>query len=92
MLYVPSMTSNLIGVCRLLAKRYNMKIEKKHMKVYHIDGRLILKAPLADNKTFKVDINQVDHNCLASIVEEDKNWLWHHRYDHINFRSLCMLN
>lgn len=73
-LYVPSMTSNLISVCQLLARGYNMKIEKNHMKVYHSDERLILKAPLAGNKIFKVEINPVDHKCLASTVEEDKNW------------------
>lgn len=43
------------------------------MKVYHGDGRLILKVPLADNMTFKVEINTDDHKCLASIAEEDKN-------------------
>ena len=68
-LYVPSMTSNLISVGQLLVKGYNMKIEKNHMKVYHSDGRLILKAPLADNRTFKVAINPVDHKCLASTAE-----------------------
>lgn len=43
------------------------------MKVYHGDERLILKAPWEDNGTFKVDINMVDHKCLASNIEEDKN-------------------
>lgn len=50
-----------------------MKIEKNHMKVYHSDDMLILKAHLADNMTFKVDNNPVDHKCLASTTEEDKN-------------------
>lgn len=73
--YVPSMTSNLISVGKLLAKGYNMKLENNLMKVYHGDGRLILKAPLADNRTFKEEINTVDHKCLSSTVREDKNWL-----------------
>lgn len=69
------MTSNLISVDQLLAKAYNMKIENNHMKVYHNDVRLVLKAPLAGNKNFKVEINPVDHKCLASTAEEDKKWL-----------------
>ena len=72
-LHVPSMTSNLISVGQLLTKWYNMKIEKHHIKVYHRDWRLILKAPLADNMTFKVEINLVDHKCISSTVKEDKN-------------------
>lgn len=38
-LYVPSMISNLISICQLLAKGYNVKLEKNHMKVYDDDGR-----------------------------------------------------
>lgn len=34
----------------------------------------------------------VDHHCLASIAIEDKNWLWHHKYGHLNFIGLGMLN
>ena len=86
------MTSNLISVGQLLAKGFRMKLERNEMKVYRADGRLIMKAPLAENKTFKVELNTSDHKCLASTTEEDKNWLWHHRYGHLNFRSLGMLN
>lgn len=69
---VPSMTSNLISIGQLLAKEYNMKLEKNRMKVYNGEGRVILKEPLSDNKTFKVEINMV-YQCLASIYVEDKN-------------------
>src|ERR1044072_8317300 len=91
-LYVSSMTSNLISVGQLLAKGFKMKLERNQMKVYRADERLIMKAPLAENKTFKVELNTSDHKCLASTTEEDKNWLWHHKYGHLNFRSLCMIN
>lgn len=62
------------------------------MKVFDGEGRLIMRASLADNKTFKIEINMVDHQCLASTAVEDKNWLWHHKYGHLNFRSLSVLN
>lgn len=48
------MTSNLISICQLLAKGCNMKVEENMMKVYNGEGRIIMKAPLSDNKTFKV--------------------------------------
>lgn len=58
------------------------------------DGEVILnmRASLGENKTFKVEINMVDYQCLASTVAKEKNWLWHHKYRHLNFRSLDMLN
>lgn len=73
MLYVHSMTINLISRGQLIAKRYNIKLEKNQIKVYHGDVRLILKAPLAYNMTFKVEINIVDRKYLASTAEEDNN-------------------
>lgn len=72
-LYVPSMINNLINTSQLLFKGYNMNLEENHMKVYNGEGRMILKAPLADNKTFKVEINTVDHQCLTPTAIEDKN-------------------
>lgn len=42
------------------------------MKVYNGKGRMILKAPLVDNKTFKIEINMVDHQCLALTTVEDR--------------------
>lgn len=91
-LCVPSMTSNLISIGQLLAKGYNMKLEENQMNVYNGEGRIILKTPLADNKTFKILIHVFDHKCLASTIVEDKNWLCHHRYVHLSFRGLSILN
>lgn len=69
------MTSNLIIIGQLLAKTYNMKLENYQIKVHDGKGMLIMKAPLVDNNTFKVEINTVDHKCLTSTAVEDKNWL-----------------
>lgn len=62
------------------------------MNVYNSEGRMVLKASLEDNKTFKVEINTVDHKCLASTIVKDKNWIWHHMFGHLNFRGLGMFN
>ncbi|XP_058752120.1 uncharacterized protein LOC131625257 [Vicia villosa] len=72
-LYLPSMTSNLISIGQLLAKEYNIKVEKKLMWVYDGNESLIMKTPLTENKTFKVEINTVDHMCLSSTIVEDTN-------------------
>ncbi|XP_050897457.1 uncharacterized protein LOC127104311 [Lathyrus oleraceus] len=72
-LYVPFMTCNLISISQLLAKGYNMKMVVNQMKVFVSEGRLILRVPFVENKTFKIEINMVDHKCLSSTVKEDNN-------------------
>lgn len=36
-------------------------------------------------------INMLDRKCIASTLIEDKNCIWHQRYDHLNFMSLNLM-
>nr|KYP32045.1 Retrovirus-related Pol polyprotein from transposon TNT 1-94 [Cajanus cajan] len=90
-LYVPKMKSNLLSLGQLLEKGYTMTLKDKVLKVFDCNNKLILKAPLSSNRTFKVGI-QVDGNqCLVSRVAHE-GWTWHQRYGHLNFKSLDMLS
>ncbi|RDX95309.1 hypothetical protein CR513_22188, partial [Mucuna pruriens] len=42
------------------------------------------------NKTFKIGIQSGGSHCLAAVIE-DQNWLWHLRFEHLNFKSLSLL-
>ena len=53
MLYVPSMSRNLISLGQLLEKNYTMKLENLDLKVFDAETRLILKASLSNNKNLK---------------------------------------
>jgi len=75
-LYVPNMRSNLISIGQLLQKCYTMKVEAQIMKVFDSKNRLILKAPLSKQRTFKININVIEDKCLLSEVKSE-NWLWH---------------
>ena len=90
-LYVPNMKSNLLSLGQLLEKNYKIKMEDRMLSVFDKDGRLILKVPLSSNRTFKIDIQIGNHKCLASVVD-DVNWIWHHRFGHLNFKSLDLLS
>ena len=68
-----------------------MKVEAQTMKVFDSKNRLILKAPLSKQRTFKSNINVIKDQCLLSETKSD-NQLWHQRYGHINFRDLNMLS
>lgn len=91
-LYIPPMTRNLIIIGQIIVKGNNLKLEENHMKVYNCEGRMILKSPLTYNKSFKIKINTIDHQCVTSTVVEDKNLLLHHIYRHLNLRGVSMLN
>ncbi|XP_014496893.1 uncharacterized protein LOC106758488 [Vigna radiata var. radiata] len=90
-LYVPNMKSNLLSLGQLLEKGYTMKMHQKHMEVFDERQQLILKAPLAKNRTFKVKLDVVVVQCLAAIDTKEEAWLWHCRFGHLNFRSQSLL-
>jgi len=91
-LYVPTMNNNLLNLGQLLQNGYRMLLEDNALKIFDKKNRFILKAHMLKNRTFKVEIqaNQ-EVNCL-SVTEEGESWLWHKRYNHLNFKSLNRLH
>ncbi|XP_057454964.1 uncharacterized protein LOC130746368 [Lotus japonicus] len=55
-LYVPKMKNNLLSLGQLLDKGYEMTLEDRMLKVFNKKRVLIFKAPLSQNKTFKVPL------------------------------------
>ncbi|XP_073220721.1 uncharacterized protein [Cicer arietinum] len=55
-LYMPNMKNNLLSLGQMLEKGYSMKMEQGEMRLFDDSRRLILKAPLSKNRTFKIDI------------------------------------
>ncbi|WVZ02011.1 hypothetical protein V8G54_022817 [Vigna mungo] len=83
-LYVPTMRSNLLSLGQLLEKGYTMSLQKRNIEIDH-------QGAIARNRTFKVNLNAVEIQCLAAEGANEKEWLWHYRFGHLNFRSLCQL-
>ncbi|XP_006579169.1 uncharacterized protein [Glycine max] len=69
-LYVPNMKNNLLSLGQLLEKDYSMKMEDSQMKIFDSKRRLILKASLSRNRTFKIGIHIVEFQLAASISDE----------------------
>lgn len=90
-LYVPSMKTNLLSLGQLLLKEFSMSMKKNFIQVFDAKGRSMLKAPLSQNRTFKVSLNAAQVQCFASQTIDDERWLWHHRFGHLNFKSLHQL-
>ncbi|XP_014515482.1 uncharacterized protein LOC106773291 [Vigna radiata var. radiata] len=90
-LYVPTMKSNLLSLGQLLEKGYTMQMHQNVIDVFDKKKRLIIRAPKAKNRTFRVNLNAAAIQCLSSLNVEEENWLWHYRFGHLNFKSLGRL-
>jgi len=51
-LYVPRMKCNLLSVGQLVQKEFSVFMKEEVLKVYDARKRLVLKSPLAKNRTF----------------------------------------
>ena len=91
-LYVPSMKNNLLSLEQLLEKGFTMEMQGNHIEIFDDKQRLVLKAPLSRNRTFKVNLSIAAIQCLSTVNTEEDNWLWHYRYGHLNFKSLHQLS
>ncbi|XP_050893480.1 uncharacterized protein LOC127100379 [Lathyrus oleraceus] len=89
-LYIPGIKCNLLSIGQLLERGYKIRLEDKILRVLDSNGLLILKAPMAVNRTFKVELKVMEHRCLATAASIDE-WLWHYRLGHLNFRDLRKL-
>ncbi|XP_050915066.1 uncharacterized protein LOC127130025 [Lathyrus oleraceus] len=89
-LYIPGIKYNLLSIGQLLERGYKIRLEDKILRVLDSNGVLILKALMAANRTFKVELKVMEHRCLATATSRDE-WLWHYRLGHLNFRDLRKL-
>ena len=85
------MKNNLLSLGQLLEKGFTMKMEHKCLTVQDEKKKLILKAPLSKDRTFKFEIQNGSYKCLTAAVKNE-DWVWHLRYGHLNFRSLNQLS
>ncbi|KAL5810692.1 hypothetical protein ACOSQ4_027260 [Xanthoceras sorbifolium] len=53
-------------------------------------GKLVTRVQMTKNRMFPLAIHHDALRCLTAIIN-DKDWLWHLRYGHLNFESLKQL-
>jgi hypothetical protein len=88
-LYIPDMKNNLLSIRELVKKNYKVSIKDKMVRVLDSNGRLILKDPMSQNRTFKVELNVMEHTCLATEASRDE--YKHYRLGHLNFKNIIYL-
>ena len=89
--YVPDMKTNILSLGQLLEKGYQISLKDMHLTLADTRGKLITRVRMAKNMMFPLTILHDTPKCLNSILN-DKDWLWHLRYGHLNFESLKLLS
>lgn len=59
-LYIPEMKINLLHIWNLVEINYKILIEDKMMRVLDSCGRLILKVPMSQNRSLKIELNVME--------------------------------
>ena len=76
MLYIPRIKCNLLSIGQLLEKNYIILIENKILRILDRNRVLILRALIAANRTFEIELKVMEHKFLATTSSRDE-WLWH---------------
>ncbi|XP_073221577.1 uncharacterized protein [Cicer arietinum] len=71
-LYIPGIKCNLLSIGQLLERNYMIRMENKVLRVLDQNGVLILKAPVAANRTFKIELEIMEHRCLTTSASRDE--------------------
>ena len=84
-LYTPDLGSSLLSVGQFLREGYSPLFEYFSCTIYKDKTKknMLFKVPISRGNLFPFTLE--NDNKAASFTMEDDNWLWHHRYGHLNF-------
>jgi hypothetical protein len=82
--YVPKMKSNILSLGQLLERGYTIFMKDRSLYLCDKNNRLIAQVEMTTNRMFKLNLVNIEATCLKTCVEE-KYWLWHLRFGHMNF-------
>ncbi|XP_045802027.1 uncharacterized protein LOC123895611 [Trifolium pratense] len=74
-LFVPTMKHNMLSLGQLLEKGFNYSTKDHCIEVFDPQNKLIIKAPLSKNRTFKVNFQASEVQCFSSLITKDEKWL-----------------
>jgi hypothetical protein len=85
--FIPKLKSNIVSLGQLEERGYKIVIENGFCNLYDVYRCLLDRAPGVKNCLYLLKMQLATPVCLVP-MKEDKAWLWHGRYGHLNFRAL----
>ena len=90
-LYVPSLSQNLLSVGQLLRKGYSLLFDDGECTIYDKKHKLtVAKVGMSRNNVFPLSMPSNEKIALKCEHVDDSH-LWHLRYGHLNYQGLQLL-
>ena len=88
-LYTPSLKANILSLGRLDEEGYDIRLRKGFLTIHDDKGFLLTKVQRSSGRLYHLKLDIIEH-CLQ--ISEDRTWLWHKRYGHLNLASLKIIS
>lgn len=88
--FVPDLKTNLLSVCQIREKRYEIFIKDGVYKIQDEKLGLIAQVNMTTNWMLPLYLHNTTHSCFFMRLKEE-TWLWHFCYEHLNFGGLKTL-
>ena len=88
-LYTPSLKANILSLNILDEEGYDICLHKRFLTIHDDRGILLTKVQRRSGRLYPLKLDIIEH-CLQ--ISEDRTWLWHKRYGHLNLASLKILS
>ncbi|KAL8119266.1 hypothetical protein AgCh_016693 [Apium graveolens] len=89
--YIPSLCNNIISWGQLSEEGNKIVLEGDYLWIHEKCGRFSIKVKKAENRLYKISLEENNPLCLMSKSEEEM-WLWHARLGHVNFHALELMS
>ena len=87
MLYRPQLCVNILSIGQLDEEGYSIKLQDGFLFIYDQHGKLLTKVRRSDGRLYRLKLDVVN-SCLLTKEQDEKVWLWHRCFGHLNFRTL----
>ena len=81
-LYTSSLKANILSLGRLDEEGYDIRLHKGFLTIHDDRGFLLTKVQRSLGRLYPLKLD----------ISEDRTWLWHKRYGHLNLASLKILS
>ena len=85
--YIPKLKSNIVSLGQLEEGGCKVVLENGFCSVFDVERSLLARAPRVGNRLYLLKVQLATPVCLVA-KGDDRAWLWHGRYGHLNFRAL----